>query len=53
MSLAFNVLALYNSELKKDLPNKEQVNKRLEKARKDNNPQEIAFLETVLKYMEE
>ena len=51
MNLAFNILALYNSDLKDKLPNKEQVNKRLEEARKDNNPEEIEFLETVLKHM--
>lgn len=53
MNLAFNVLALYNSNLKDKLPNKEQVSKRLEEARKDSDPEEIKFLETVLKYMEE
>ena len=53
MNLAFNVLALYNSDLKEKLPNKDQVSKRLEEAIKDNNPEEIKFLETVLKHMEE
>lgn len=51
--LAFQILSLYNSDLKEKLPNEEQVKKRLENARKEGNPEEIEFLETVLKHMEE
>lgn len=52
-NLAYSILALYNSDLKESLPNKEQVKKRLERAKEDNDREEIEFLETVLKYMEE
>lgn len=51
-NLAFQIMLLYESELKDKLPNKEQIEKRLEDARKDNNPEEIKFLETILKYIE-
>ena len=51
-NLAFQIMLLYESELKDKLPNKEQIEKRLEDAKKDNNLEEIKFLETVLKYIE-
>lgn len=52
MNTTAKILSLYNDkDLKETLPSKEQINKKLEEAKKEGNKEEIEFLETILKNM--